>query len=263
MSFTDTLPLERLLSRPVLISALALAAAIVLAWAWLATRPMASIAGMPEMAGMPGMMIPPEPWSPSYLAANFTMWALMMVAMMLPSAAPMVLLHARIHRGTQAQRMLANTVFALSYLAVWTGFAALAAVAQAALVSAGLVSATRLSLGQPRMAAGLLLLAAVWQLMPTKAACLERCQSPVQFIHRYWRPGPAGAVRLGLIHGLYCVGCCWSLMLLLFVGGVMNLAWVALLALVVFAEKLAPRAWRLSHWLAAAMALGAGYVLIA
>jgi len=259
----DPLPLERLLSRQALISALALAAAIVLAWAWLVTQPMERMAGMAAMPGMPAMMVPPDPWNPADLFATFTMWALMMVAMMLPSAAPMILLHARIHRGSPAQRTLDNTLFALSYLAVWAGFSVLAAFAQAALVTADLVSATRLSTSQPQLAAGLLLLASVWQLMPSKAACLERCQSPVGFILRYWRPGPAGAIRLGIVHGLYCLGCCWSLMLLLFVGGVMNLAWVALIAMAVFAEKVAPPAWRISRWLAAVLALGAAYVLIA
>jgi predicted metal-binding membrane protein len=243
-----------------LISALALAAAMALAWAWLAAWEMPI--GEP-MAGMPGMMMPPEPWSTGYLAATFAMWALMMVAMMLPSAAPMILLHARIDRGTQAQRTLDNALFALCYLAVWAAFSALAALAQAALVSVRFVSADDLALAAPKLAAGLLVLAAIWQVTSAKAACLERCQSPVQFVMRYWKPGPAGAIRLGLVHGLYCLGCCWSLMLLLFVGGVMNLAWVALLAAVVFAEKLAPPAWHASRWLAAALAAGAAYVLIA
>jgi predicted metal-binding membrane protein len=218
---------------------------------------------MVEMPGMPGMMMAPEPWSAAYLLPTFTMWSLMMVAMMLPSAALMILLHARIDRGTQAQRTFDNILFATCYLVVWAAFSLLAALAQAALVDAGLVSAAALAVGNRTLVAGLLLLAAVWQLTVQKAACLERCQSPLHFVMRYWRPGPAGAMRLGLIHGLFCVGCCWSLMLLLFVGGVMNLAWVAVLALVVFVEKLAPPAWRISRWIAGALALGAGYVLIA
>ena len=260
MSSTD-LPLQRLLSRNVLISALALAAAIGLAWLWLLDDPMR--ATMVEMPGMPGMMMAPEPWSAAYLGPTFTMWSLMMVAMMLPSASPMILLHARIDRGTQAMRTFDNLLFATCYLFVWAGFSLLAALAQAALVDAGVVSAATLALGGKPLIAGLLLLAAAWQLTPAKAACLERCQSPLHFVMRYWRPGPAGAVRLGLIHGFYCVGCCWSLMLLLFVGGVMNLAWVALLAAIVFAEKLAPPAWRVSRWLAAALTFGSAYVLIA
>jgi predicted metal-binding membrane protein len=257
----EPLPLARLLSRPVLISALALAAAVVLAWLWLLADPMQGM--MAEMPGMPGMTMAPEPWSAAYLTPNFAMWSLMMVAMMLPSAAPMILLHARIDRGTQAQRTFDNLLFAMCYLVVWAVFSLLAALAQAALLDAGLVAEAGLALGNRTLMAGVLLLAAAWQLTAAKAACLERCQSPVHFVMRYWRTGPGGAVRLGLIHGLYCVGCCWSLMLLLFVGGVMNLAWIAVLTLVVFAEKLAPPAWRISRWLAGALALGAGYLLIA
>ena len=256
----EALPLQRWLSRPVLISAFALAAAAALAWAWLLAWEMPMGEPMP---GMPEMMMPPEPWSAGYLLPAFAMWALMMVAMMLPSAAPMILLHARIDRGTPAQRARDQALFALCYLTVWAVFSALAALAQAALIDSGVLAAASLALGDRTLAAGLLLAAAGWQLTPAKAACLEQCRSPIQFVLRYWRPGAAGAVRLGLIHGLFCLGCCWGLMLLLFVGGVMNLAWVALLAAVVFAEKLAPPGWRISRWLAAALAAGAGVVLLA
>jgi predicted metal-binding membrane protein len=191
------------------------------------------------------------------------MWALMMVAMMLPSAAPMVLLHARLDRGSEAQRARDSALFMLCYIGAWAAFSALAAVAQAALVEAGALSAATLALGNGWLVAALLLLAAGWQLTAAKQACLDNCRSPIQFVMRHWKPGPAGAVRLGLRHGLYCLGCCWSLMLLLFVGGVMNLAWVALLAAVVFAEKLGPPRWRLDRWLAAALAAGAVAALVA
>jgi predicted metal-binding membrane protein len=254
------LPLHRWLSRPVLISALALGAAVVLAWAWLVAweMPMSE-----PMAGMPEMTMAPEPWSGAYLLPAFTMWALMMVAMMLPSAAPMILLHARIDRGSPAARARDNALFAVCYLLVWAGFSALAAAAQAWLTGSDLVSSATLAVGGKRLSGGLLLIAAVWQLTSAKAACLEQCQSPIRFVMRYWRPGPVGAVRLGLMHGLICLGCCWSLMLLLFVGGVMNLAWVALIAAAVFTEKVAPPAWRVDRWLAVALALSAVAVLIA
>lgn len=255
----EPLPLARLLSRPVIISAVALAAALVLAWAWLLTHPM----HMEAMPGMPDMVMTPDAWSAGYLAATFAMWGLMMVAMMLPSAAPMVLLHARLDRGSAAQRSLDNSLFLLCYLVVWAVFSALAAAAQAMLVETGAIGSAGLALGNRFLAAGLLGLAAGWQLTAAKQACLDKCQSPIQFVMRYWRPGPAGAVRLGLRHGLYCLGCCWSLMLLLFVGGVMNLAWVALLAAVVFAEKLAPARWRIDRWLTVALAAGAVVVTIA
>jgi predicted metal-binding membrane protein len=264
VSSTDNLPLARILSRPVLIAAAAIALASALAWAWLAARGMAggdaaAMAGMADMPGMAG----PEPFSTGYLLPAFTMWALMMVAMMLPSAAPMILLHARIDRGTAAQRTRNGALFVLCYLAVWTAFSALAALAQAALIGAGLLSSASLALGSRSLTAIVLLAAAVWQLTAAKAACLEQCQSPLQFVMRFWQPGAAGAVRLGVTHGLFCLGCCWSLMLLLFVGGVMNLAWVAFLAAIVFAEKLAPPAWHVSRWLAAGLTVAACAVLIA
>jgi len=253
----DALPLQRLLSRPVLISAAALAAAIVLAWAWLLAQE------MPRNGSMAGMVMAPAPWSAGSLLPAFTMWVLMMVAMMLPSAAPMILLHARIDRGTPAARARDNALFALCYLIVWAGFSALAVLAQAWLIDGGLVSSVTLAVGTSRLSGALLLIAAIWQLTSAKTACLQQCQSPIGFVMRFWRPGPAGAVRLGLVHGLYCLGCCWSLMLLLFVGGVMNLAWVALIAAVVFTEKAAPPAWRIDRWLAIALALSAVAVLIA
>ena len=269
MSFTpqpEALPLKRLLSKPVLISGAAVGLSIMLAWVWLFANPMpmdgvSGMDGMPAMADMPGMTAFPDPWSADYLLATFTMWALMMVAMMLPSAAPMILLHARIDRGTQAQRTRDSFLFVLCYVAVWTIFSALATLAQAALIDGGLLSSASLAFGSSMLRAGLLFAAAIWQLTSAKAACLEQCQSPLQFVMRYWRPGAGGAIRLGVRHGLFCLGCCWSLMLLLFVGGAMNLAWVAALAIVIFIEKIAPPAWRADRWLAALLMLGAVILL--
>ncbi|HKX79521.1 MAG TPA: DUF2182 domain-containing protein [Novosphingobium sp.] len=262
----ETLPLARLLSRPVLISGAALGLAIVLAWAWLFANPMPmdGLGGpdsMPGMADMPGMEAALDPWSADYLLAAFAMWALMMVAMMLPSAAPMILLHARIDRGTEAQRTRDSFLFILCYLAVWTIFSTFAALTQAALIGGGLLPSHTLALDSSVLAAGLVFAAALWQLTSAKTACLQQCQSPLQFVMRYWRPGAAGAVRLGLRHGLFCLGCCWSLMLLLFVGGVMNLAWIAALALLPFIEKVTPPLWRADRWLAGLLLLGAAVLL--
>lgn len=240
--------LQRLLSRDSLIVAGALAAAAALAWAWLAAWPMT------------GMMA--EPWSAAYLLPAFLMWALMMVAMMLPSAAPMILLHARIERGPPGRRLLATALFAFSYLAVWTLFSAAAAAAQALLVDLGLVSAMTLTLGHRTAAAALLVAAAAWQLTAAKRLCLDRCRSPLAFILRYRRPGATGALRLGLAHGLFCLGCCWTLMLLLFVGGVMDLAWIAALAALVLAEKYAPPGWQLSRIIAAGLFVAAAALVI-
>lgn len=248
------LSIERLLSRSALIAAVALIAAIALAWRWLMVSDM-SLMPMP----MPGMgAMPVQPWSAAYLGTAVTMWVIMMIAMMLPSAAPMILLHARIDRvPTAGRRLLHTTLFALAYLLVWACFSALAAVAQALLIDRGFVSAASLALGNRIVAAALLAAAAAWQLSPLKAACLRQCQSPIHFVMRFWSPGVTGAMRLGLVHGAYCVGCCWGMMLLLFVAGVMNLAWVAVLAGAVLLEKLAPPRWQMSRVIAGLMLIGA------
>lgn len=210
------------------------------------------------MAGMS-----PEPLSTGYLLPAFAMWVVMMIAMMVPSAAPMILLHARINRAPSARLRAAHSLlFALAYLLVWTIFSAGAAFVQALLVRAGMVSAMGLSLGNRSIAAGLLVLAALYELTAAKRLCLDRCQSPLLFMLQNFRPGAAGAFRLGLVHGLFCLGCCWALMLLLFVGGVMNLTWVAALGVVVLAEKFAPSAWHAERYLAVVLGLGAIIVLV-
>ena len=209
-------------------------------------------------ADMGGMTMGPAPLSAAYLVPAFAMWAIMMVAMMVPSAAPMILLHARIDKGpTRRARSLHSLLFVLSYLLVWAAFSALAALAQALLVSAGLVSDMALTRGDGWIAVALLVGAAVYELTAAKRLCLDKCQSPMLFILKYWKPGAAGAVRLGLAHGFFCLGCCWALMLLLFVGGVMNLAWVALLGILVLGEKFAPSGWRAERYVAAALVIAA------
>ena len=238
---------ERLALRDRLVAAAALALVVALAWWWLTAS-----GSSDDMPGMGSMSSPPV-LSPDWLAAAFAMWALMMVAMMLPSAAPTILIYARLP-GASAPGLHLTTAFALAYLAVWTAFSAAAAVAQGLLISSGLVDAAALAVGDARLAGLLLVLAGIYQLTPLKQACLGQCRSPVAFIMRHARPGAAGALRLGLLHGLYCLGCCWALMLLLFVGGVMNLAWVAVLALVVLIEKLAPA------WLRARTILGLSFL---
>jgi predicted metal-binding membrane protein len=249
--------LDRLIARDRAVAAFCLAALIALAWLWL----MAAPPGGPGMAGGHGgmaMAAAPEPFSAAYLLPAFAMWALMMVAMMLPSAAPMILLYSRV-AARSGGRMAASSLFVLAYLAIWTLFAAFAALTQAALVASGRVDAMRLAVGDARLAGALLLVAGLYQLSPVKRACLDQCRSPLSFIMRLSRPGLAGTLRLGLAHGLYCLGCCWALMLLLFVGGVMNLAWIAGLTLVVLAEKTAPRP--ISSLLAAALIAGGAALL--
>lgn len=192
-----------------------------LCWMWLVAG-----AGMTSMDGMP-MATPP-------FATIVLMWWLMMGAMMLPSATPAVLLYAQIRRGrsTNAAALPAPWTFLAGYAATWLAFSVAAALVQL------LVAGPDMQIQRPAWVAAVLVAAGAYQLSPVKGACLRHCRSPAQFFTRHWRPGPWGAFRLGLLHGGYCVGCCWLLMALLFVGGVMNLAIVALLTAVVAAERL-------------------------
>lgn len=188
------------------------------------------------------MEIAPEAGRTSGILLMTSMWWVMMTAMMLPSAAPMMLLYAGTVRFAQRKgRMSAppSTAFFLAgYLAVWLGFSMAAALLQDALVATGALSGMMHWSTSPWLSASLLALAAVYQVTPVKQACLEHCRSPVHYLSRHWRDGAGGAFRMGVEHGAYCLGCCWVLMLLLFVGGVMNLLWIAALAVFVLIEKL-------------------------
>jgi predicted metal-binding membrane protein len=166
----------------------------------------------------------------------------MMTAMMVPTAAPMILVFASLNRRRHdPQPLLTSTgVFLLGYLVVWSGFAALATVAQWGLHIGALLSPMMVSIS-PILGGALLLAAGVFQLSPIKYACLSNCRTPIGFLMTEWRDGPRGALVMGLRHGLYCLGCCWALMSLLFVLGVMNLLWIAALAGFVLVEKVTPR----------------------
>jgi predicted metal-binding membrane protein len=240
------------------IVAAALAAAAALAWWWL-------IGASGAMAGASGAMpamVAGNVWTATYLGAAFVMWGLMMVAMMLPSASPMILLYERFVRRSGAGNALGKTAaFALAYVGIWTLFSVAAAIGQAVLISTGLVSEIALRIGDGRIAGALLIFAGLYQLSPVKRACLDQCRSPLSFLMRLWRPGMAGAVRIGLAHGLYCLGCCWALMLLLFVAGVMSIAWIAALGAFIFLEKLAPLSLRTGKVIATFL-VAAGLLLI-
>jgi len=249
--------IERLLRRDYLITISALTVLIALAWTYVASGAglgmsawdMTTLALFPhhnEHAAMGGMaMGAPQAWPPATWALMIAMWWVMMIAMMSPSAAPAILLYARVHRHSLAQgqieaKLAPTGSFAAGYLLVWLAFSVSAASLQWLLVQTGLVS--QLMLGsQNRWLSGALLIAAgLYQLSPLKGLCLEHCRSPTKFLTDNWRPGAGGAARLGILHGAYCVGCCWTLMALLFVGGVMNLFWIAALAILVLIEKVAP-----------------------
>jgi predicted metal-binding membrane protein len=263
------LTLERALARDRWVVSGCLGLIVALAWLWL-WREWAAMSANQSMAGMdmPGMDMsgpmgsPAEAWV--YLSSAFVMWLLMMVAMMLPSAAPMILIYGKVARGAQAQgaAMAPTAVFAGSYLVIWGGFSALAALAQWLLVRSGVISEMGLAIGDRRIAGTLLIAAGLYQATPVKRACLESCRSPLSFLMRLCRPGWAGAARLGFAHGLYCLGCCALLMTLLFVFGVMNLVWVAALALFVMVEKLLPVGPRFSTGVGIAAAIvGLGMII--
>ena len=171
------------------------------------------------------------------------MWWVMMVAMMTPSAAPLVLLYGlvlRRHAGVGQNVYLPSLLLLSGYLAAWLAFAVAAAALQKALEPTNLISEMMLWSRSAVLSAAVLFAAGLYQLSPLKRACLAQCRSPVRFLTEYWRPGLLGSFALGVRHGAFCVGCCWMLMALLFVGGVMNVIWIAVLTLLVLAEKLLP-----------------------
>jgi len=186
------------------------------------------------------------PWSSLDVLLAAVMWSVMMIGMMAASAAPVVMLFAGAQRAPQRVgtrgASITLTSFVLGYFVVWVGFSVCAALAQWGLHESFVLSAA-MATSNPRVGGAILLIAGVYQLTPLKTACLAHCQSPLGFLMAHWRDGTAGAFRMGARHGLYCLGCCWSLMLVLFVVGVMNLAWVAAVAAFVFIERLgvAPR----------------------
>ena len=196
------------------------------------------------------------------LLMPFAMWAVMMVAMMAPSAAPLVLTFARANRKQGASHVAGSAgILVAGYLLAWVGFSVPAALLQWGLHGAGLLS--HMMESNSALFDGLLLAAAgAYQLTPLKHACLQRCRSPLSFLMADWREGPWGALRMGLKHGAYCVGCCWLLMLLMFVAGVMNLLWAAAIAVLVLLEKVAPKGDLLARVAGAAL-VAAGIALLA
>lgn len=187
-------------------------------------------------------------WGVADFAAMFVMWAVMMVAMMLPSATPMLLLHARVRRQRASRGRPAQPAwpFAAGYLLAWTGFSLLATLANWGLHAGGLMT-SMMGRAVPTLAGAALIAAGLFQWTPLKHACLRHCRSPLGFLASHWREGRRGALAMGLHHGAYCVGCCWLLMALLFVLGVMNLAWVAVLTVFVLLEKAMPWGLALSR----------------
>jgi predicted metal-binding membrane protein len=270
-----TTTLEAALKRDRAIVIGGLVAAIALAWLYILLgagmgmsafemTAMSTPAGDTEMAGeiaggeagtmaMAMAAMKPVAWTLGYAVLMFIMWWIMMIAMMLPSAAPMILLFALFNRKQREKGSpyVPSGIFAGGYIAAWGFFSLLAVAAQWGLEQTGLLSS--MMVGTSIVLGGILLIAAgLWQLTPLKQACLRHCRGPLEFMTRHWRPGRLGAFRMGLEHGAYCLGCCWFLMGLLFYGGVMNLYWIAGLAAFVLLEKTVPA----GHWLGRATGLG-------
>jgi predicted metal-binding membrane protein len=263
--------METVLRRDRLIVAAALALMTGLAWAyvwWLAAD--MDMGGM-DMSGFRmipagrGWMMPTTaPWTAMEVGLVFAMWAVMMIGMMMPSAAPMILIYARIGReaARTGKSLPASAYFAAGYLMAWIGFALAATVAQWALERSALLTATME--GASDIVSGAVLIAAgLYQWTPLKDMCLRQCQAPWLFIQRYggFRPDIGGALALGIRHGGYCIGCCWALMALLFVGGVMNVLWIAAITILVLAEKVIPAGRAISRTAGAALFAGGGWLL--
>ena len=262
--------LESLLLRDRFLVIAGLLVVIAAAWTWIllgAGTGMTAPEGLSDTAGMPGMngmsamgsmagmpsALALAVWTPSYAALILSMWWVMMIAMMLPSAAPMLLLFARLNRKERSggRPYVPTAVFAGGYLSVWAGFSVAATALQWYLEHVGLLSST-MATSSSWLGAAVLIAAGAWQLTPIKSVCLRHCRSPLSFLSHSWRPGYLGAFRMGLGHGAYCLGCCWFLMSLLFFGGIMNLYWIIGLAIFILIEKTMP----MGQWFGRVIGMG-------
>jgi predicted metal-binding membrane protein len=215
---------------------------IALAWTYLIYlgRQMASAMEYDAMMTAMGMPMEMPPWTAVDLLFTFAMWAVMMVGMMVGTAAPVLLLFAATHAGHGGRRVpWIVLLFGLGYVIVWTAFSAGAALAQWALHSAAMLS-PMMAATSPRLGGAILVAAGIYQLTPLKRACLTHCRSPLGFLMTHWKGGRLGALQMGVRHGAYCLGCCWALMVVLFAVGIMNLLWVAALTIFVLLEKNGP-----------------------
>lgn len=206
-----------------------LTAVVVLSWVYL----------LAMARDMCGMQIPV--WNAAYFWMMFSMWAIMMAGMMVPSAAPMILIYAAVAKKAEKQGVpIASTgAFTAGYLFMWVVFSFFVTLAQWQLDKAALLSPMMVA-NSPKFGAGLLMAAGIYQWLPLKDNCLKHCRSPFHFISSHWQPGNVGAFKMGISHGTFCIGCCWALMLLLFVGGVMNILWIAAITVLVLLEKVYP-----------------------
>jgi predicted metal-binding membrane protein len=232
--------MERLLQREELIVLCCLAVVILISWAY-----MLHMGWGMSGTGMEITLACLAQWGPGDIAHSFIMWAIMMVAMMFPSATPMILMFTTVNqRHGETQRPLVPTgLFVLGYFLVWTAYSALAAMAQYGLHVSALLT-HNLVITSPLLGGVLLVAAGVFQWTPFRDACMSKCRSPLGFLMAAWREGRLGALIMGLKHGLNCVGCCWLLMVLSFVLGIMNIVWMAIVTVFMLVEKAYPK----SQW---------------
>jgi predicted metal-binding membrane protein len=234
---------EWVFKRDRLVVLVCLLVVITLAWSYI-------LAGagmdMSRMSATSDLM--PQTWTPLYFLMMFVMWFVMMVAMMLPSASPMILLFSAINRKNdeRGNSVVSTGVFVTGYIAAWGGFSLIATSFQWWLEEMTLLTPMMAS-ASPLFGSALLVTAGIYQLTPLKYACLRHCRSPIDYLGHRWRNGTVGALIMGLEHGLFCLGCCWVLMVLLFYGGVMSLEWIIGLALFVLLEKVLPAGYRIGR----------------
>ncbi len=219
-----------------------------LAWAYVVHLASAVDVMGSDSPVMSAMQTAPMPWGLTDFTMMFAMWSVMMVAMMLPSATPMILLFTKVGSTREADGgpRASSGLFMLGYLLTWTGFSVLATTLNWGLHVGGQL--TSLMGRVTPIGGGIVLISAgLFQWSPWKYACLDHCRSPIAFLTTQWRAGALGSLRMGLHHGGYCLGCCWLLMVLLFVLGVMNLVWIAVLTSFVLLEKIVPRGYLLGR----------------
>ena len=260
----DTVPFPALSLRLTRLSVL-IAVAIVTALAWLNLVQLhqgMSVA-MAAAAPMLAMNMPADgPWTAADAWVGFGMWVVMMAGMMSPSATPMFvqMAGAAEARGEKAA-LFSALVFAAGYFSVWMGFSAVATLTQWMFHDAAMLSPSMAAVS-PRGAGIVLVIAGLYQLTPEKRACLVHCRNPIAFLTTAWQSGRRGALRMGIHHGLYCLGCCWALMAVMFAVGLMNLAWVAAISAVVLIEKAGWGGLTLSRVTGVALILVGGYIAL-
>jgi len=258
----DALPVASLPLRDRVFISASIVLITALSWGYLVHLDRQMSAGMAHDKTMAEMgMTMDTPWTAADAFFTFAMWTVMMIGMMAPAAAPVLLIFAgaRAKRGDRATA--AALIFALGYLFVWAGFSACATLGQWALHQAAMLSMA-MAASNRYLSGAIVIAAGAYQLTPWKGACLKHCRSPLGFLMTHWRDGTLGAFRMGLSHGAYCLGCCWALMCVLFVVGVMNLIWVAALTAFVLIEKIGPAGAIVARIAGAAM-LVLGFLVMA